>query len=178
MDRGLLPTGTLTRPPSPRTRGQASKPQSQRTAADKNRVWRRHDSRAVQCKPPDVGRGAAGREAAHHVLQRQDGAVRPPARGLPAGARFLRGSCFCVPAISAGLGLCAVLWGPPCWARAGASIPQAPGRSCFASVFARTYGLLGSPCASASDILRQFAPREKEECPHSHRWRLNGPVRC
>lgn len=74
-----LPAGTLTRPPSPRTGGQTPEPQGQRTAADEDRVWRRHDPRAAQREPADVGRGAAGREAAHHVLQRQDGAVRPAA---------------------------------------------------------------------------------------------------
>lgn len=54
---------------SSRTGRQASESQGKGTATDKNRVWRGDNPCAFKCQHPDLGRGAAGGTAAHHVLQ-------------------------------------------------------------------------------------------------------------
>lgn len=59
-----------------RSRGQASKPQSQRTATDKNRIWGRDHPCALYYHDPDVGWRVARWKATHHVLQWQDSEVR------------------------------------------------------------------------------------------------------
>ena len=71
-----------------RSRGQASKPQSQRTAPDKNRIWGRDHPRALDYHYPDVGWRVARRKAAYHVLQWQDSEVRYRTSGFSAIAFY------------------------------------------------------------------------------------------
>ena len=55
-----------------RPRRQTSQPESTRTAEDENRVGGGHHPCEVQQHHPDLGRGAAGGEVTHNVLQWQD----------------------------------------------------------------------------------------------------------
>ena len=76
-----------------RTSRQTPESQSQRTAADENRIWGGDHPSALEFEHPDVGRGAAGGEAAHHVLQRQDGTVRAPGDSQPSPHTRLTPAC-------------------------------------------------------------------------------------
>ena len=76
---------------------QTSEPKSPWTAADEDRVWWGHHPRSLQRQRPDVGRGAAGGAAAHHVLQWQDGQVSPLGHvpgPVPTPARLGALGCF------------------------------------------------------------------------------------